>query len=117
LIGSYQLGVGKETIELEILPNGSFIETIFASGHMEKLTGNWKWDAKSDFISFDRLSIPTSFTPDYILRGEAMSGKKRAMEPGLWSMTPERRISGKVLLPVFPDSNIAFIMKKSSQPR
>jgi hypothetical protein len=112
LIGSYELRVGKETIELEIIQNGSFIETIhFASGNIEKVSGNWDWDSKSNFISFDKLWIPTSFTPDYVLRGRALAGIGKLREPGRCSTTPEKHVGGKVVLPVFPDSNIAFTMK------
>jgi hypothetical protein len=112
LTGTYELNGEKQKIRLEVFPDGSFSETIIsASGRIEKSEGNWQW--KAGFINFDKLWIPQSFAPDYILKSDA-SGRTQFTVPGYWSITPEK-YWGKVVLSVFPDSNINFIMQQNSR--
>lgn len=54
VLGEYELKVGKGKIELKILPDRSFSETIFSpTGRVESRSGKWLWAENG--ISFDRL--------------------------------------------------------------
>lgn len=109
--GVYELNTGSQKIILDLHPDHSFQETIrFSSGQVNKLAGRWSWMGGG--VDFDSLWIPPSFAPDYILQADAeaaTTGQHKYTERGHWSGTAESRW-GKVVLPIFPDSDISFQM-------
>jgi hypothetical protein len=111
VLGEYELNVGKGRIELKILPDKSFSETIFwPTGKMENRSGKWLWAENG--IGFDQLWIPPEFAPDYILQAdaEAKANKQpKYTEPGYSWGRPEKHW-GTVTLPIFPDADVNFKM-------
>jgi hypothetical protein len=81
---------------------------MLASGQVDKRTGRWDWGAGR--LSFDELSIPKSFAPNY-LRPTESSGSPKYTEPGHWSISPENHW-GTVVLPIFPNEDVNFKMVK-----
>jgi hypothetical protein len=108
VIGEYRLD-GNGKIELKVLPDKTFSETIFwPSGKIEKISGKWEWHQSG--ISFDQLWIPAEFAPNYIRQTDAHSeNQPKYTEPGSWSMTPESHW-GTATLPIFPDDELNFKM-------
>jgi hypothetical protein len=105
LIGTYELKVGKGKIILEVAPNGTFRERVFfESGQAKEIVGHWDWGG--EFMSFDKLWIPKSFSPEILNQLDA-SGRTNFTSPGLHAVTPEKRW-GKVILPIFDSESINF---------
>jgi len=112
MIGEYTLkGSDNNKIELALLPDKTFTETIFwGSGKVEKRFGKWKLG--QDLIDFDPLWIPPAFAPAYIRATDAQPGTQpKYTEPGHWILTPENRW-GTPTLEIFPDADISFKMTK-----
>ena len=111
VLGEYELKVGKGKIELKILPDKSFSETIFwSTGKVETRSGRWLWAENG--IGFDQLWIPPEFAPDYILQAdaEAKTNKQpKYTEPGYSWGRPEKHW-GTVIIPIFPDAAVNFEM-------
>lgn len=111
VLGEYELKVGKGKIELKILPDRSFSETIFwPNGNVENRSGKWFW--REGGLGFDQLWIPPEFAPDYILQAdaEARANKQpKYTEPGYSWGRPERHW-GTVTIPIFPDADVSFEM-------
>ena len=111
VVGNYVLSTARERITLTISADGTFAETIMlASGQVDKRTGRWEWSAGR--LSFDELSIPKSFAPDY-LRPTKPNGSPKYPEPGYWSISPENHW-GTIVLPIFPNEDVNFKMVKRS---
>jgi hypothetical protein len=112
LIGTYELKLEKQKIILEVFADGSFSETIYFNlGQIEKMAGRWEWGGV--FMSFDKLWIPKSFSPEiYVLLDE--SGKTGFTSPGHYAITPAKRW-GKVTLPIFEDEGIEFTKQQHSK--
>jgi hypothetical protein len=109
MAGVYELDAGNQTITLEILPNETFKETIlFASGRIEILEGKWDW--RPGRIGFDRLWIPASFAPDYILRADSESRADfpKYTAPGYFSTSAEKHW-GTITLEIFDDVSFKMI--------
>jgi len=117
VLGEYELKVGKGKIELKILPDRSFSETIFwPTGKAENRSGKWLWAENG--ISFDQLWIPSEFAPDYILQADASAKENKQpkyTEPGHWFMRAEKHW-GTVTLPIFPDADVSFEMVRPGAP-
>ena len=111
ILGEYELKVGANKIVLKISSDKSFSEEIiWQGGKLQNRSGKWLW--ANDGISFDQLSIPPEFAPQYILRADASASENKQpkyTEPGHWSIRPERHW-GKVILPIFPDEDTEFKM-------
>lgn len=110
VIGDYELKVGQNSINLELLSDQSFKETInWTSGKVESRAGKWYW--RPGWVTFDQLWIPQAFAPDYIKHADADADSKqpRYTEPGLWSVSAERDW-GTVVLTIFPDADVNFRM-------
>jgi hypothetical protein len=86
------LKVEGHGITLQLLPAGTFVETVLlSSGHVEKQTGTWLW--ASEGVNLNPLWIPEAFAPDYIRKADAnasATGRPKYTMPGHWSVTPER---------------------------
>lgn len=107
LAGTYHLSGEGGAISLELLPNGDFVEHIRpTSGPVRMQRGRWEFSSRS--ISFDSLWIPVEFAPDYVKKADSNAGNgPKYTNPGSWSIKPERWF-GKIVLSVFPDSNVKF---------
>jgi hypothetical protein len=127
VVGVYELRQGKQKITLEMLPAGTFTETIlFTSGQTAKRTGQWSW--ASGRVGLEGFWIPRSFAPDYILRADSETGspsqdwrwrppfQPKYTDPGYWSVSAERHW-GTTTLSIFPDAEVEFRMvKHGSRP-
>lgn len=109
VLKEYELKARKGKIELKVLPNRSFSETIFwPAGKVESRSGHWLWN--KDILNFDQLWIPSAFAPEYILQADESAGKQpKYTDPGHWAIRPEKHW-GTVTLPIFPDADVSFQM-------
>ena len=112
VVGLYELKVGDNHINLNVVSDGSFTEIIkWGSGKSEDRTGKWYWNNGS--IALDGLWIPEAFAPDYIIQADAQNDPKQSkyLEPGNWAVSAERHW-GTVTLSIFPDADVNFKMVK-----
>lgn len=107
LAGTYVLQAGSQRITLELRLDQTFVETIqYDPAKTERRVGKWDWTANR--IGLYDLWIPPSFAPQYILTSDEKSGSSpKYTQPGYWAIRAENHW-GKVILPIFPDSDINF---------
>jgi hypothetical protein len=116
VVGAYELRGDGDYIELKVLQDGTFTETIaFKSGATKQVSGKWQWDGHTSNLSLDDLWIPKEFCPDYILAADSESGQQpKYSAPGHWVVSPEYQWGG-VYIDIFPDADIGF--KKTTNIR
>lgn len=110
LVGSYRLSANAGFIDLELFVDGSMVETIHArNGALTIRKGKWT-PPSGDYsqMGLDGLWVPTDFAPDYIQQADKYDGSgPKYSELGYWVLTPIYE-SGRIVLPIFPDSDIQF---------
>ena len=116
--GTYELRHAAGTIELALLLDGSFTETIRPiRGQPTIRKGTWvSPSVGSPQIGLDGLWIPREFAPDFIQEADRMNGESvKYSIPGYWIATPSYQ-SGKIVIPVFPDADIKFERTSPQRP-
>jgi hypothetical protein len=115
LVGFYQLRHASGVIDLELLPEGKFIETIRpCAGAVSIRRGTWSPPSRSaNQIGLEGLWIPQEFVPDYLLDADVASrdGVKFS-EPGYWVLRPNYEF-GALIIPLFPDAGVRFVRKSA----
>ena len=111
LVGSYRLSSNAGFIDLELVADGSLVESIHAkSGTVTIRKGKWTLPSGAySQIGLDGLWVPSDFAPDYINRADKYAGSgPKYTELGYWVITPIYEF-GRIVLPIFPDSDIEFV--------
>lgn len=118
IAGTYQLQHKAGTIELILLLDGSFSETIRPiRGHPSTRRGRWAPpSADSPQIGLYGLWIPREFAPDYIQEADRANGDSvKYTDPGYWITTPSYGF-GKIVIPIFADADVKFERTSPQRP-